>query len=310
MEEKFRLLKTNLFFPPSIFYLLSSAYCLLPSASCLLLTAYCSLLIVSAQKLAFLTPDKSPESQKVRVSIEQNLANKFQILDDSLAEAAFQNAPDQNVFNLSADEAQNFGRAAGSSFFVLVKAETLRRATLSKAGFYFESYAVIFLVSSRTGHLVFWTLKSLQGATPAEAEEKLSSAIGNLAAEISANLKSADKKKKENHELPNPEELPAEKSEAAKNFRVPLPFRRLKPEYTTLANLYNITATVDAAVDLDETGSVTRVEITRWAGYGLDESVEASIRKMQWRAAERNGKSLPVRVLLRYNFKKIDHDDE
>ncbi len=111
-------------------------------------------------------------------------------------------------------------------------------------------------------------------------------------------------------ELPTPEELPDENSPEAKNFRTPLPYRRLSPEYTAMANLYDITATVDSLVDLDENGKITRIEITRWAGYGLDESVAATIRKMQWRAAERNGKQLPIRVLLRYNFKKIDHDDE
>jgi TonB family protein len=77
-----------------------------------------------------------------------------------------------------------------------------------------------------------------------------------------------------------------------------------------VANLYAVTATVDATVDLDETGKVLRVEITRWAGYGLDESVEETIRKMQWRSATRDGKPLPIRVLLRYNFKKIETDED
>ena len=40
----------------------------------------------------------------------------------------------------------------------------------------------------------------------------------------------------------------------------------------------------------------------------LDESVDKTVRAMNWRPAERNGKSLPMRFLVRYNFKKIDKE--
>ncbi|MGI8469365.1 MAG: energy transducer TonB [Pyrinomonadaceae bacterium] len=275
-----------------------------------LFTAHCLLLTAAAQKIAFLIPDKSPDSQKTRENLEQILSNKFQILDDSMVETVPLNAPDQNFFNLSTEDARNFGKAAGCNFFVLVKPETLRRADLSKQGFYIESYAVVYLVSSRTGRLNFWKLLSFQGNTAAEAETKLSASLENLASEISANIKSADEHEYAEDRLSKLAEIPDENSDEAKNFRPPLPYRRIKPEYTALANLYNIAATVDALVDLDEKGIVKRIEIIRWAGYGLDESVAETIRKMQWRAAEKDGKTLPVRVLLRYNFKKIEHDDE
>ena len=101
------------------------------------------------------------------------------------------------------------------------------------------------------------------------------------------------------------EELPDDNSPAAKNFRAPIPYRRIKPEYTTDAYLYDIKATVDIMVDLGHNGSILRTEIVRWAGYGLDESVEKAVRSMKWRPAERNGKPLPMRFLLRYNFKKF-----
>lgn len=265
--------------------------------------------MLAAQKIAFLAPDKSPRSQIVRENLERDLAAKFRILDDSLAEIVPPSSPNQNIFNLSTEDAQNFGTAIGCNFFVLIKAETLRRADLSKSGFYIESYVAVYLVSARTGRLIFWNLLSFKTPSAAESEKQLADSLENLTAEISANITSANKNEPD-EELPKLEELPAENSAEAKNFRSPLPYRQIKPEYTATASLYKVTATVDASVDLDESGTIKRVEITRWAGYGLDESVEATIRKMQWRAAERNGKSLPIRVLLRYNFKKIDHDDE
>ena len=87
-----------------------------------------------------------------------------------------------------------------------------------------------------------------------------------------------------------------------------MPYKRIKPEYTPAAYLYGIAATVDAEVSIDANGDVKRIDITRWAGYGLDESVIAAIRQMNWRPGERGGKPLPMRVLLRYNFTKIDKE--
>ncbi len=102
--------------------------------------------------------------------------------------------------------------------------------------------------------------------------------------------------------------MPAENSPEAKSFRPPLPYKRIKPEYTQVANLYSVEATVNIEVEVSENGKILKTEIVRWAGFGLDESVTETIHKMQWRAASRNGKTLPLRVLLRYNFKKIEED--
>jgi TonB family protein len=75
-----------------------------------------------------------------------------------------------------------------------------------------------------------------------------------------------------------------------------------------LASLYFVEATVDIEIEVDETGKLLKTEIVRWAGFGLDESVTDAIRKMNWRPASRNGKTLPLRVLLRYNFKKLEKE--
>jgi TonB family protein len=104
-------------------------------------------------------------------------------------------------------------------------------------------------------------------------------------------------------------EIPEADSPEAKNFRSPVPYRKFKPEYTRSAYLYDVTATVEATVDLDETGKIVNVEINRWAGFGLDESVLKAINTMNWRPAERAGKPIASRFLLRYNFKKIDKDE-
>jgi TonB family protein len=130
-----------------------------------------------------------------------------------------------------------------------------------------------------------------------------------LSSELSDKLKIVSTEELNEKPSAKLEELPAENSTEAKNFRPPLPYKRIKPEFTQLANLYSVEATVEIEVEIDENGKILKTEIARWAGFGLDESVTETINKMQWRAASRNGKNLPLRVLLRYNFKKIDSNE-
>ncbi len=259
---------------------------------------------IYAERIALLTPEKSLQSEKAQEKLEDFLAKKFKILDDSLTDTVLKTSSLENPFNLLTKNAQNFGTAVGCDFFIILKAENLRRASLSK-GSYYESYMTAYLVSTRTGRLVFWTLKSFEAETAENADKKLFDATENLAREISTNIETFYRFEINETAIPDLEELPEENSPESKNFRSPLPFKRLRPVYTPLANLYSITATVDALVDLDENGQISRIEIIRWAGYGLDESVIKTIREMQWRAASRDGKTLPIRVLLRYNFKKL-----
>jgi hypothetical protein len=275
----------------------------------ILLTAHCSLLTVSAQKLAVLNPEKNSNSQVISETLETRLSKNFKIIDSSLAEAVAMSSPDKNVFNLSIAEAQNLGNAIGCDFFIVQKAGTLRRASLSKPDYY-ESYAAIYLVDSRTGHLVFWKLLNSEAVNSVESEKALLALIDNLAQEISAKIKSVKSQEFAGADSTNITEYSADTSEESKDFRPPLPYRRIKPPYTNLANLYSIAATVDAMVDLDEKGNVLNIEITRWAGYGLDESVAETIKRMQWRPAERDGKTLPIRILLRYNFKKLKTEND
>ena len=57
-------------------------------------------------------------------------------------------------------------------------------------------------------------------------------------------------------------------------------------------------------VDLDRGGEVTRAEVVRWAGFGLDQATLDTIHKLHFFPAMREGVAVPIRVLLRYNFRK------
>jgi TonB family protein len=95
-----------------------------------------------------------------------------------------------------------------------------------------------------------------------------------------------------------------ENSDAHSGTRPPRPYRRVKPDYPETAAVAEVEAIVDALVDIDEKGEIGRVEIARWAGYGLDQSVIDTIKQLHFFPAMRNGVAIPMRVLLRYNFRK------
>ncbi|MEZ5427550.1 MAG: energy transducer TonB [Pyrinomonadaceae bacterium] len=265
--------------------------------------------VAFAQKIALLTPEKNERAVEFASKLENSFSGKLLLLDRNLSETAFNAVVYENPFNLSLEESKNIGAAIGCNYFLLIQARTLRRFSLEKKDYY-ESFAAVFAVSSRTGRLIYWNLISRPAANPAGAEESLSNSADDLAAEIIKAVTEADKKEANEDRPAKLEELPEETAPEAKNFRPPLPFKRIRPRYTEIADLYGIEATVDILLDVDETGRIIKTEISRWAGFGLDESVTETVREMNWRPASRNGKTLPMRVLLRYNFKKIENNKE
>lgn len=263
---------------------------------------------VNAQKIAVLSPDENLRSRIFSEKLENPLSENFKIIDGSLSEAAFSSIETENPFNQTTVEAKNIGARIGCNYFILVKSEIQRRSSFQKDEYY-ESYAVIYVVSARTGRLVFWKLKNFEEDLPSRAETKLSESVGDLAKEISTEIKAAETKEIGETANAKIKDLPDENSPEAKGFRPPLPYKRIKPEYTKLAGFYRVAATVDILVDVGANGEILKTEIVRWAGYGLDESVEKTVREMNWRAADRNGKPLAMRVLLRYNFKDVKTDE-
>jgi hypothetical protein len=258
--------------------------------------------------LAVLTPEKVGQNTQFASDLRNALSKKLAVLDDDLSESAYRSVNPETPFNLPSETARNIGAVIGCDYFLLIRSGNQRRTSLEKSS-YFEGFAAIFVVSSRTGRLVFWRMQSFEAPTPAEADSLLSNSANGLASEIFSRLKTATAEEMAEKPVKNLEEIPAEGAPEAKNFRPPMPYKRIKPGYTTTAYLYGIAATVDVLLDVDEKGNILHLEIARWAGYGLDESVSDAVRKMNWRAGERNGKPLPVRVLLRYNFKKIEKEE-
>jgi TonB family protein len=236
------------------------------------------------------------------------------ILDRDQSRAAARGAGYAGSINLSLSEARDLGAALGCDFFVLGDAQTLRRSPSAGPG-YFESYSSIFLVSARTGRLVGWERPNFRAATAAAAEQSLLSELGSSNAWQRSVLSIRRAQEIERGEraltidldrqVPVIEEAPDdEKLAESEGLRLPRPYRRLVPSYPESAALAETEAIVDVLVDIDTHGEVTRVEVARWAGFGLDDTAIDTARQLHFFPAMRNGIAIPLRVLLRYNFRK------
>ncbi|MGH9968180.1 MAG: TonB family protein [Pyrinomonadaceae bacterium] len=238
--------------------------------------------------------------------------SELSIIDRDQVRSAAKGTGYSGSLNMSLSEARNLGSAIGSDFFVLGDSQTLRRSP-STGALYFESYASVFVVSSRTGRLVMWQRLNSRASSAEAAEglllKDLSSSVfrgGQLAA-----LRRAQDEERTDRELaidsatPVIEAAPDEDTTAgAEGLRLPRPYRRLKPPYPETAASAEAEATVDVLLDLDAKGEVGHVEIARWAGFGLDEATVETVKQLHFFPAIRNGTPIPLRILLRYNFRK------
>jgi TonB family protein len=236
----------------------------------------------------------------------------IEVIDRDQARAAARGAGYAGSLNLSIAEARNLGSVLGCDFFVLGDAQTLRRSP-STGPVYFESYATIFLVSARTGRLIMWERPNFRAPNAAAAERSLLNELAN--ATLRNHILVAARQAEENEraeraiivdsETPVIQEAPDdEKVAEAEGLKLPKPYRRFVPAYPETAAAAEAEATVDVLVDLDSGGEVTRAEVVRWAGFGLDQATLETVRKLHFFPAMREGIAVPIRVLLRYNFRK------
>lgn len=259
----------------------------------------------AAQRIATVTPDETQESIDLASALEAQLENRSRLLDHDLTRTAFKSAAVADPFNMTTEDAKRLGAAMGCDLIVLVRSATLRRSASGRPEYY-EAYAAIYVVSSRTGRLIFFELPRRESGNAGKAAKMLLSEVPRLAADITRKIDEIRRSELVEPALTHIDDLPEAGTAAAKDFRSPVPYRRIKPEYTADAAFFDVAATVEIVIDLDRDGNIQRTEIVRWAGFGLDASVEAAVRQMRWRPAERLGKALPSRFLVRYNFRKID----
>ena len=240
---------------------------------------------------------------------------RIEVLDRELVRVAARGVGYAGSLNLTLEEARNLGAAIGCDFFIAGEARTLRRSPADTPA-YQEAYASLFLVSARTGRLILWRHPRAISSTNEAAEAGLFIVLAQetRARYAPAILEAQAREETERRaqleqagEVVAFEDLSKEAGEGANvesNLRPPQPYRRLQPIYTREAALSEVEATVDVLADIDAEGEVSRVEVVRWAGFNLDESVVDTVRRLHFRPAMRERVPISVRVLLRYNFRR------
>jgi TonB family protein len=234
------------------------------------------------------------------------------VADADMSRAAAKGIGYAGSLNLEVNEARDLGAALATEFYFVGDAQTLRRSSFERP-VYFEAYCSIFLVSARTGQLLFWERPSFENAEATRAEIQLSEYLSGDS--LTRRLAGVINKGHEDERIqrtvmsPSPEALieeapEDEKAAEVQGIRPPRPYRRLRPEYPPSAARADAEATVDVAVDVRADGEVSEIQIVRWAGFGLDEVTVATVRQLHFFPAMKNGAAIPMRVLLRYNFRK------
>jgi TonB family protein len=239
-------------------------------------------------------------------------AGEVQVADADLTRAAAKGIGYTGSLNLNIIEARDLGAALATEFYLIGDAQTLRRSSF-KTPVYYESYCSIFLISARSGQLLWWDRPSFENNEAAAAEARL---LQSLSADafvrrlIDFIRKAHDDERVQRATLPATaeaviEEAPEdEKAAEAQGVRLPRPYRRLRPEYPESAARAEAEATVDVVVDVRADGEVGDIQVIRWAGFGLDETTVATVRQLHFFPAMKNGTPVPMRILLRYNFRK------
>ncbi len=264
--------------------------------------------------VAILELGSSPIAKQANDKLRQEIAShrEFSLLDGDLTAAVARGTGYSGSLNLSLSEARDLGAVLAADFYLLGDAQTLRRSS-STVEKYFESYCTIFLVSSRTGRLIHWERPSFQAETDKSAEAQLLNRLGQEDSyhALAVSMRRAQEDERNERALiidandPVIEEAPDDDQKVqAEGLRLPRPYRRLRPEYPDSAARADVEATVDALVDVRADGEVSQVRIARWAGFGLDDATLNTVRQLHFFPAMRNGTAIPMRVLLRYNFRK------
>ena len=215
--------------------------------------------------------------------------------------------------NLFAEEARRLGAALGCDFFIIGKAETLTRSERENQS-HEETLVGLMVVDGRSGQLAVFDFIAEKAAT---REASLDAAAKTLAARASGYVDRILEVRAARFRVQNPspsasdhvEDIPDEGSARSVGFSPPLFLNRVKPEYTSEADRAGISATVEAKVVFRRNAEVGEIEITRWAGFGLDESAARAIRQLKFKPATRDGRAVSVRAAVRYNFRRTSAPD-
>ena len=240
--------------------------------------------------------------------------SRLTLIDPSIVALAVKGVGYDGSINMTKDQARKLGAVIGCDFFIIGKSETLTRSTHENES-HDEAYAGVIIVDGRSGALAVFEFISNDALTKEAAMQALLKALdarpsGYVDRMIDIRAKDRAPRPSDSVTSAPPardliEDAPGEDSPRSVGFKPPEFLNRARPEYTSEAEMADITATVEAMVVFRSNGEVGGIEITRWAGFGLEESSERAIRKLKFKPATRDGSPINVRAMIRYNFRRV-----
>jgi protein TonB len=87
------------------------------------------------------------------------------------------------------------------------------------------------------------------------------------------------------------------------NVSAPVPIYKPEPAYSEEARKAKYQGTVVLWIVVDALGNVTDCKVVKPLGLGLDEKAVETVRTWKFKAAQRNGTAVPVRVMVEVSFR-------
>ncbi|HKP10581.1 MAG TPA: energy transducer TonB [Blastocatellia bacterium] len=242
----------------------------------------------------------------LRAALAQN--SRVALIDPAQIKPAVAGLGYDGSVNLSRDEARRLGGAIGCDFFIVGKRDAFTRSD-AKQESHEEALVGVMIVDARTGELAAFDFINEKAASRDAALRALTATLSARAAmyveRMAAHRAGRDAARDSASVAERVEDLPDAESAAAAGFTPPQFLNRVRPDYTDEAERADITATVEAAAVFRADGTVGQIEVTRWAGFGLDEAAARAIRQLKFKPAARDGRPISVRATVRYNFRRL-----
>ncbi|MFL6216949.1 MAG: energy transducer TonB [Blastocatellia bacterium] len=246
----------------------------------------------------------------LQATLKAALARNEQValIDPAQVKPAVAGVGYDGSINMTRDEARRLGAAIGCDFFILGKRDAFTRSD-AKQESHEEALVGVMIVDARTGELAVFDFINERAASRDAAWQAVTATLARHAASYAERMMAHRAEREAARNVSSSaeriEDLPDIESIAAAGFTPPEFLNRVKPEYTDAADRADITATVEVMAVFRADGTVGEIQITRWAGFGLDEAAAHAIRQLKFKAALREGRPLSVRATVRYNFRRL-----
>jgi TonB family protein len=252
-----------------------------------------------------------PSGDALEAALRNGLAASAQVtlIDPAQVKPAVAGVGYDGSINMTRDEARRLGAAIGCDFFIIGKRDAFTRSE-AKQESHEEALVGVMIVDARSGELAVFDFINERSASRDAAWQTVAARLTAHAADYVERMIRHRAERDAARGAPTGaervEDLPDAESAAAAGFAPPEFTGRVKPDYTDAADRADITATVEALAVFRADGTVGEIQITRWAGFGLDEAAARAIRQLKFKPASREGRPISVRATVRYNFRRLN----